>query len=605
MAMSSRALLLALWLPALGQASAATKRVVVLYFDNNTNRRDYDVLQKGLADMLVTDLAAVEALQVVEREKLQALIDELKLQRTSYFDPKTAQKLGKLAGAEFAVTGALAELEPKLRIDIRLIEVVTANLILADKVTGSRDAFFDLQQELVDRFVQGLNVKLKASARARSGMTDVDTLLKYSRGVDAADRGDLQGASNALAEVVRDSPDFRLAQSKYAVLLKRLEEAGKKRTGILGGLEAELLKAAEARTKGDLLQLLPPGPPGENENSFNQRYHSRRDALALHLGYRILKANLFLHKLGQRMPMPGNAPNLVSVLPPAELAEAQQLMSAYYSASEQLAAELERLAERESRVIFKDNLHGAVSDEDKERLNDLQLGYGAYCYAETLTQLHSELGRFAIAGEMNNGPTRFTARPSLTQLDKSLLKSALSHLDSAVRLSKRERPEKRDDATVAALDDYAESLLFLGRKEEAVGKWQQVLDGFPTHRRYKEVEKKVQDVLCASPECRQFESSLKACDANLMMKVHLELPRVARVGGSEGLKRVADSLKANCTQLQPHMTYNISQMSGLQGVAMQALALGDCKLFRETEAFIKEKAGEIYTSTFSMWSACR
>src|SRR5690348_5765817 len=60
-------------------SSTATPRpvVTVLYFDNNTNDRSYDVLQKGLADMLITDLSAVEAIQVVERAKLDQLIREL------------------------------------------------------------------------------------------------------------------------------------------------------------------------------------------------------------------------------------------------------------------------------------------------------------------------------------------------------------------------------------------------------------------------------------------------------------------------------------------------------------------------------------------------
>src|SRR5688572_24780539 len=66
-----------------GQASAAERvTVAVLYFDNNSADPQYDVLQKGLADMLVTDLSQVESLQVVEREKLQQLVDELKLQRS-------------------------------------------------------------------------------------------------------------------------------------------------------------------------------------------------------------------------------------------------------------------------------------------------------------------------------------------------------------------------------------------------------------------------------------------------------------------------------------------------------------------------------------------
>src|SRR5687767_1329816 len=83
--------------------SADSKRIVaVLYFDNNTGDASLDVLQKGFADMMVTDLSSVDALQLVEREKLQAIIEEQKLQRSRYFDPKTAVKLGKLVGAQYA-----------------------------------------------------------------------------------------------------------------------------------------------------------------------------------------------------------------------------------------------------------------------------------------------------------------------------------------------------------------------------------------------------------------------------------------------------------------------------------------------------------------------
>jgi TolB-like protein len=151
--------------------------VVVLYFDNNSAQREYDVLQKGLADMMVTDLAAVPSLQLVEREKLQKLVDELKLQKTSYFDPKTAQKMGQGLGAQFAVTGAITAIAPEMRIDIRLIEVATARVVFTEKVTGASTAFFDLQQDLVDRFVAGLNVKLAASQRAKSGAIDLGNLV--------------------------------------------------------------------------------------------------------------------------------------------------------------------------------------------------------------------------------------------------------------------------------------------------------------------------------------------------------------------------------------------------------------------------------------------
>ena len=90
-------------LASLDAHAAPPKRVAILYFDNNTKDGDLDLLRKGMADMLITDLSGVDGMTVVEREKLEALLAELKLQRSKYFDAKTAVKLGRGAGATRAI----------------------------------------------------------------------------------------------------------------------------------------------------------------------------------------------------------------------------------------------------------------------------------------------------------------------------------------------------------------------------------------------------------------------------------------------------------------------------------------------------------------------
>jgi TolB-like protein len=594
-------------------ASAATadapKRVAVLYFDNNTKNRDYDVLQKGLADMLVTDLSAVESLQVVEREKLQSLIEELKLQKSRYFDPATAQKLGKVAGAEYAVTGAFAELDPKMRIDVRLIEVATAKVIVADKVFGEKDKFFDLQQELVDRFIVGLNVKLKASARAKSGVTDVDNLLKYSKGVDAADKGDLKAASAAMAEVVRDAPDFKLAQARYAVFLKRLEEAGKKRSGILSALEEEQLKACEERTAPGVKAALPPGPSGENEDDFNKRLYANRDKLTFHFACRGIKTGLYLSKVMQRLPQGGNSMTGATVLGAADRAEVQQFMTLYYAATEALIADYKALLAQEPRLEFK-NLYGLPTPEDKARLEKLNITWAAYLYGESVPELERDLANFALTGKSPNGkPAYFNVRPTLAEMDKAISASAMKHLESALKgAAKEKKPEIQVNESVAALDAYGEALLLLGRKEEAVARWQQVLDGYPTHTSYKEIEKKVKEVICATPDCQAFETALKTCDGSLMMKSYSAMPRVARVEGAAGVRRVFQAVKTVCPKTDPNYPtspYNVTQLTAMMAVATTAQGMGDCKLFSEARQWLIENNGKVQADTMANWNACQ
>src|SRR6185436_20368074 len=99
---------------------------------------------------------AFEGVTVVERARLDEVIGELKLQQGKLFDPKTAQKLGKLLGATHAVAGSLYKADPELRIDLRLVEVATGKVLLGQQVVGAPSALFELEQKLVEKFVGAL-----------------------------------------------------------------------------------------------------------------------------------------------------------------------------------------------------------------------------------------------------------------------------------------------------------------------------------------------------------------------------------------------------------------------------------------------------------------
>ena len=82
------------------------KTIAISYFDNSSGDAKYNALSKGIADMLITDLSKIKGVTIVEREKLEKLIQEIKLGQSKYFDPTTAQKLGKGLGAQNILTGS-------------------------------------------------------------------------------------------------------------------------------------------------------------------------------------------------------------------------------------------------------------------------------------------------------------------------------------------------------------------------------------------------------------------------------------------------------------------------------------------------------------------
>src|SRR5947209_5082414 len=85
--------------------AAPSTTIGVLYFDYAGKNAELAPLSKGLAQMLISDLAAVDTVRVVEREQLQAVLDEQKLSHSGKIDTRTAARIGKLLGARYLVLG--------------------------------------------------------------------------------------------------------------------------------------------------------------------------------------------------------------------------------------------------------------------------------------------------------------------------------------------------------------------------------------------------------------------------------------------------------------------------------------------------------------------
>jgi len=66
---------------------------------------------RDLAGMLTNELASLGSFQMVERNKLDAILDEQDLGASGRVSPSTAAKVGKMVGAKYIVTGTVTAFE--------------------------------------------------------------------------------------------------------------------------------------------------------------------------------------------------------------------------------------------------------------------------------------------------------------------------------------------------------------------------------------------------------------------------------------------------------------------------------------------------------------
>ncbi len=169
--------------------------IAVLYFENNSivDKEKLDPLKKGLADMMITEMSKIKGLKVVERQRIQSIIEELNLNETDMVDKSTTQKMGKLLGVKVMLFGGFSNLfNDKLRIDVRLVRTETGETLKAEEETGELDEFLTMLQSLVKKIASNLEVKLSSEDEDRleaSKDGNFNGYITYAKALNFEDQG--------------------------------------------------------------------------------------------------------------------------------------------------------------------------------------------------------------------------------------------------------------------------------------------------------------------------------------------------------------------------------------------------------------------------------
>ncbi|MFI5230579.1 MAG: CsgG/HfaB family protein [Gemmatimonadales bacterium] len=156
--------------------SPARPVVVVLPFDNNSigaGAHDFDGLGKGVQDFLITDLASNAAVRLVDRARIEAVLQEQNLAAAGKVDPETAVRIGKMLGAQYAVVGGfLADGRGNAVLTGRTIDIETTQIANPQKITGKSDDVLGLIGQLSTRLAGGMVLAPKPGARGGNGSNE-------------------------------------------------------------------------------------------------------------------------------------------------------------------------------------------------------------------------------------------------------------------------------------------------------------------------------------------------------------------------------------------------------------------------------------------------
>ena len=174
-------------------------------------------LSRGLAELLMSDLALVRNLRLLERVQIGALLDELKLGQSGRADVRTAARVGRLLRAERMVQGvATINQNGPVRMSAAVVRG-DGTVRSGAEANGTFKQLLDLEKQLVFGLATELGIQLTESERQRilrQGPKNLAAFLAYSNGLEALDARDYRAAAAGFGAAARADPSFQQAQQQ-------------------------------------------------------------------------------------------------------------------------------------------------------------------------------------------------------------------------------------------------------------------------------------------------------------------------------------------------------------------------------------------------------
>ena len=247
------------------------RSVAILYFHNETNDSSLDWLERGLTDMLFTELSQSPFLNVVPVKQLNLLSKKMGYPLQDIAEVPMARAIARAAGAELFFTGRFYRRSDNLAIDVKIFDIENSRPAYQETVNGAgMEQIFQMVDDLSGKVRANLRDKTHLeppSDRQLANMTNsVDAFRCYSEALMNAEKFLYADAAECLRDAIDLDTTFAAAYLQLAMLNlnhgKRKEAASelkmaKKYRHKLSRTDKIYLKLSQARMAGNYDRLLP------------------------------------------------------------------------------------------------------------------------------------------------------------------------------------------------------------------------------------------------------------------------------------------------------------------------------------------------------------
>jgi TolB-like protein len=201
--------------------------------------------------MLITDLSKIKEIKVLERVKMQALVEELGLGISGLVEATTFPRVGRLLGAQHLVGGDIVKGKMEdFQLKSDLLKVPTERVFGQAMAEGKLlSELFRMEKDLVFEIVKLLKIELLSELRKeleKPLTISTEALFYFFQGIKHSDWGDFDKAKESHVSALNEDPDFALAaeaiQEIESLSLEEKKACKRDRNRLVRGLRRRLMR---------------------------------------------------------------------------------------------------------------------------------------------------------------------------------------------------------------------------------------------------------------------------------------------------------------------------------------------------------------------------
>ncbi|MFD1983893.1 adenylate/guanylate cyclase domain-containing protein [Mesorhizobium newzealandense] len=191
---------------------AGKPSIAVLPFGDLSDDPAQDYFAEGLTDDLITDLSKISGLLVIARHSSFSFKDR----------SLDINEIAEQLNVHYVVEGSVRREGDSVRINVQLIDAKTGSNIWAERYDRDYSKLFALQDEVIERIVEALSVRLTAGEKTQiarlptQNLEAYDFYIRAEQKVYAIDYKSLGEALSLYQNAIKLDPAFADAYSGYA-----------------------------------------------------------------------------------------------------------------------------------------------------------------------------------------------------------------------------------------------------------------------------------------------------------------------------------------------------------------------------------------------------